>query len=446
MKGFYLDGDKDSIRFIIDSVSDYLFLHEIKDNGNVGKIIDVNKRVIEDYGYTYEEITNLYPYDLDTERPKEVLDNNTKKFMVNTRSPIFEVLHKTKSGELIPVELSISYISRNNKNLALVSGRSVKEKKVAQKELEEEHIFLKTVIESLSFPFMVIDAKTMRVLVTNSKARKLEGAYIDNGCSGILKDGKNICKSADCPVKKVLLSKKEEYSEAKIVADGVEKYYLIKAYPIFDNEGNVDKIIESFDDITTRKQTELELIKARDLALQAADEKDSFMKSITHELRTPLSSIIGYSDLLLSEESDQKKINKLENISVSADKLLSMVSKMLAFSRKYDKNEDFSFDNLFGKLREGITKQFKYSDFGSIKPQEGKDCEDEVYEKLIKLIRELKSNFKIFDSKEILAKIGDFDCKENPEIGKALNQIKQAAEDFDEDNFIHLVIELESKL
>ncbi|MCL4252046.1 MAG: HAMP domain-containing histidine kinase [Anaerolineae bacterium] len=52
-------------------------------------------------------------------------------------------------------------------------------------------------------------------------------------------------------------------------------------------------------DITERKQNELALAEARDEALQASQYKTQMLGKISHDLRTPLSVIAGYADLLL---------------------------------------------------------------------------------------------------------------------------------------------------
>ncbi len=58
-------------------------------------------------------------------------------------------------------------------------------------------------------------------------------------------------------------------------------------------------------DITERKQVELDLKVARDKALESDRLKSSFLATLTHELKTPLNAVIGFSELLYSESKEE---------------------------------------------------------------------------------------------------------------------------------------------
>jgi signal transduction histidine kinase len=65
--------------------------------------------------------------------------------------------------------------------------------------------------------------------------------------------------------------------------------------------GRVDKYIEVIIDITAKKKAELELISAKEEALQLSRAKDMFIGVMSHEIRTPLNAVIGMSHLLLND-------------------------------------------------------------------------------------------------------------------------------------------------
>ncbi len=70
--------------------------------------------------------------------------------------------------------------------------------------------------------------------------------------------------------------------------------------------------------------------------LAAIEEKNRFFRSISHELHTPLCSIVGFTELLLEDTDNpltdaQKK--QLEKVRYNADKLLEMVNDMLDLSK-----------------------------------------------------------------------------------------------------------------
>ena len=86
-------------------------------------------------------------------------------------------------------------------------------------------------------------------------------------------------------------------------------------------------------DITALKETEANLIEARDKA-QAADRlKSSFLANMSHEIRTPLNAIVGFSSLLCEdiELEDKKEYQAL--IQKNNDCLLKLINDILDLSK-----------------------------------------------------------------------------------------------------------------
>tara|TARA_B100000767_G_scaffold274253_1_gene306689 strand:+ start:3997 stop:5616 length:1620 start_codon:yes stop_codon:yes gene_type:complete len=79
-----------------------------------------------------------------------------------------------------------------------------------------------------------------------------------------------------------------------------------------------------------------ELVQARDAALEANQHKTEFLANVTHELRTPLQSIIGYSEVvkeLMLDEGVMNTQKDLDKITHNADHLLSLINSILDISK-----------------------------------------------------------------------------------------------------------------
>ncbi|MCX7745829.1 MAG: response regulator [Clostridia bacterium] len=78
---------------------------------------------------------------------------------------------------------------------------------------------------------------------------------------------------------------------------------------------------------------EKKLEEAKELAEVASRLKSSFLANMSHEIRTPLNSVLGFTDLLLEEEKDKEKAEKLTIVSQSGKHLLNLVNDILDFSK-----------------------------------------------------------------------------------------------------------------
>jgi signal transduction histidine kinase/CheY-like chemotaxis protein len=82
-----------------------------------------------------------------------------------------------------------------------------------------------------------------------------------------------------------------------------------------------------------RAMMEEQLVKAKDAAEAGNRARNEFMANISHELRTPMNGIIGFSDLLLTNGLENTQRQYVQNVSKSAYSLLSIINDILDFSK-----------------------------------------------------------------------------------------------------------------
>ncbi len=86
-------------------------------------------------------------------------------------------------------------------------------------------------------------------------------------------------------------------------------------------------------DISDRKKMENELIAAREKAIKASQVQLAFIQSISHEVRTPMNSILGYTELLYKQVKEPKGTTFLDAISHNGLQLLRLIDDIIDFSR-----------------------------------------------------------------------------------------------------------------
>lgn len=106
----------------------------------------------------------------------------------------------------------------------------------------------------------------------------------------------------------------------------------------YDEKGNLSTVLLAISDVTEEKEHELEQDRILRNALSSAEHanraKTAFLNNMSHDIRTPMNAIIGFTSLAAEHLDDREIIrNYLEKISKSGKHLLSLINDVLDMSR-----------------------------------------------------------------------------------------------------------------
>jgi len=202
----------------------------------------------------------------------------------------------------------------------------------------------KVLLEQIGAGLGLLDAN-MRVIWANKESKcrfSLLGDLIGRQCYRAAKGRSEPC--SDCSAVQALATGKVQTSIIENTTPAGEiRYYQQTAAPILDSSGRVIQVIILAHDVTDLRQAERELLKrAESLEIQsrraaeASRRKSRFLASVSHDLRIPLTSIIGFVELLVEDTDEpvtESQRQMLLKVRQSAEKLIAMIENLLDLSK-----------------------------------------------------------------------------------------------------------------
>ena len=122
------------------------------------------------------------------------------------------------------------------------------------------------------------------------------------------------------------------YKKEYIRKNGSHYPVLLHGIVVYDTSGR--KLIWSIiEDISERVNAEKNLILARDEADDANKAKSQFLSSMSHEFRTPLNAILGFSQILEIQTTDDNSKESLKEIINAGYHLLDLIDDIMDLSK-----------------------------------------------------------------------------------------------------------------
>lgn len=118
-----------------------------------------------------------------------------------------------------------------------------------------------------------------------------------------------------------------------------------------DQKGKIQKVFGIISDVSLAKRAEEELRRSANDLKELNETKDRFISIVSHDLRTPFSSIIGFTDLLLNEKNidEEKRTQYIHFIQESSKSMLGLVNSLLDWTRLQTGRIKFEPDRINAK-------------------------------------------------------------------------------------------------
>ncbi len=138
-------------------------------------------------------------------------------------------------------------------------------------------------------------------------------------------------------LKKELAEKKQYYVNYRAVIQGETKYFQLKIVRTgkWDKKQGIVLGIRSVDEETRSEMEKKELLEnALMQANRASKAKSIFLSNMSHDIRTPMNAIVGFTALAITHMDDKEQVEEyLKKIMTSGNHLLSLINDVLDMSR-----------------------------------------------------------------------------------------------------------------
>ena len=350
---------------------DAIFVFPVLEGGTFGTFLEVNDTACGRLGYSRDELLRLSVTDINV--PLEAGKIGVrKKSLLRDKQIVFETIHLTKDGRQIPVEVSTHLFELNGQLTAMGIARDIALRRQSEEVLLQAKDQLERRVAARTAEIFEANSRLKQKITEQIHAEKalreselLYRSLFENmldgfaHCQMLYDDGQPV-DFLYCDVnsafgrltglqevvgKKVsevipgLLKSTPELFEryGRVASTGradkfeifvkpLERWFSISAY-----SPQPDYFVAVFDNITERKQLELQLIQAKKL-----EAIGQIVGGVAHEVRNPLNAILSVTEALFNKKQirENPKFDPfIHHIRVQVNRLAALMTDLLELGK-----------------------------------------------------------------------------------------------------------------
>lgn len=334
-----LQESEERFRLVVTSISDHIYMSEINGDGQyINHYISPN--VEELTGYPAEQFMidwSFWPSQVIHPNDRAAAQAQAQKLAQGINCQVEYRLIRA-DGNIIWVRDSgqVKQLAENHSTLIFGVVSNITERKRAQQALEEQQAFLQQIIDANPHFIFVKNRQGRYTLVNQAfaQAYNLSVEDILGKTDSEINPIKEMAQRFAQDDQIVINSGQDlilpEDEVVNIYGDILWRYTIKR--PIFGANGAVKQVLGVATDITYLKHAEAAIARARDRAIEANEFKARLLANVSHDLRTPLGAILGYSEMMKEEmygPINQKQREIIQKMINSINNLTGMVSQLL---------------------------------------------------------------------------------------------------------------------
>lgn len=302
-------------------------------------ILDANATAVDRYGFSREEFLHAKITDL---RPQE----NVPELMAALRArqdPIRDSgpwRHRKKSGELIDVQITSYPLTFQGRDARLVVATDITEQKRATDALKQSEEMFRLIVSNIKdYAIIVLDPEG-QVISWNGGAQRIKGYATDEilgqHFSVFYPPDDLAAGKPDIELSRARKEGRFEDESWRVRKDGSRFWANVVVTPLNDDTGRLRGFVKITRDVTERKRAEQEILRRSQELETANKELEAFSYSVSHDLRSPLRGIEGFSQALQEDyerQLDTTAQDYLRRIRVATHRMGELIDDLLDLAR-----------------------------------------------------------------------------------------------------------------